>query len=345
MVVAPRFWQDPVALDNIFVSTSGGAASGTQSTNAVAGSVATGKGSNAASVAADSARNARLNAIGATGRGGASAGQAVSTRKEVMIPLSTFTHYETGTTPLSVNHQSLFVAGTISFNLAPGASLSDAVEAVNRQINLIHMPNSVHGSFQGTAQTYQQSIANEPILILAAVIAIYLVLGILYESYTHPLTIISTLPSAGLGAALALMLFNIEFSLIALIGVFLLIGLVKKNAIMMIDFAIAAERNEGLSPRDAIFKACLLRFRPILMTTMAAILSAVPLAIGFGTGAELRQPLGIAIVGGLVVSQLLTLYTTPVVYLYIDRVRRAVARSDHKTAANELPPGSARAPA
>jgi multidrug efflux pump len=345
MVVAPRFWQDPVALDNIFVSTSGGAASGTQSTNAVAGSVATGKSANAAAVASDSALNARLNAIGTTGRGGASAGQAVSTRKETMIPLSAFAHYETGTTPLAVNHQGLFAAGTISFNLTPSASLSDAVAAVERQTALIHMPSSIHGSFQGTAQTYQQSIANEPVLILAAIVAIYIVLGVLYESYLHPLTIISTLPSAGLGAALALMLFNIEFSLIALIGVFLLIGLVKKNAIMMIDFAIAAEREQGLSPRDAIFQACLLRFRPILMTTMAAILSAIPLAIGFGTGSELRQPLGIAIVGGLVVSQLLTLYTTPVVYLYIDRARRAVVRPDAKPASGELPPDSVRAPA
>jgi multidrug efflux pump len=249
-----------------------------------------------------------------------------------MIPLSAFTRYEMGTTPLAVNHQGQFVAGTISFNVAPNASLSDAVAAFNRQIALIHLPGSIHGSFQGTAQTYQQSIGNEPILILAALVAIYIVLGVLYESYAHPLTILSTLPSAGIGAVLALMLFNVEFSLIALIGVFLLIGIVKKNAIMMIDFAIEAQRSEGLSPRDAIFKASLLRFRPILMTTTAALLGAVPLAIGFGEGSEMRRPLGISIVGGLIVSQLLTLYTTPVVYLYVDRARLWFAKRRPGTA-------------
>jgi multidrug efflux pump len=322
MVVAAKYWQDPAALREIYVSTSGGAVTGSQSTNAVAGTVSSGAPTNAAaSVAADSARNASLNAIGTTGHGSASTGQAVSTRREVMVPLSAFAHYQAGTTPLGVNHQSQFVAGTISFNLDPSSSLSDAVAAIDRQVTRIHMPSSVHGSFQGTARTYQQSIGNEPILILAAIVAIYLVLGVLYESYAHPLTILSTLPSAGVGAVLALMLFNTEFSLIALIGVILLIGIVKKNAIMMIDFAIIAERIEGLSPRDAIFRASLLRFRPIMMTTLAAMLGAVPLALGAGDGAELRRPLGISIVGGLMVSQVLTLYTTPVVYLYVDRAR------------------------
>jgi len=323
MVVAPKYLEDPAILNQIYVSTAGGTVSGTQSTNAVAGTVfaRSAASSTLASAATDVARNAALNSISAVGKSSASTGQAVSTSSERMIPLASFAHYHTGTTPLSVNHQGQAVAATISFNLTEDASLSDAVAAIDRQVTAIRMPSTIHGSFQGTARTYQESIGNEPVLILAAVIAIYVVLGILYESYAHPITILSTLPSAGLGAVLALLLFNTEFSLIALIGVILLIGIVKKNAIMMIDFAVDVERNEGLCPQDAIFKACLLRFRPIMMTTMAAILGAVPLAIGLGTGGELRRPLGISIVGGLIVSQALTLFTTPVVYLYVGRMR------------------------
>jgi multidrug efflux pump len=237
------------------------------------------------------------------------------------VPLASFARYEPTLTPLAVNHQGQFAASTISFNLPVGVSLSDATRAIDDAMLKAGVPTSVHGSFQGTAKTFQASLDSQPLLILAALIAVYLVLGILYESLIHPLTILSTLPSAGVGAILALLAFGAEFSIIALIGVILLIGIVKKNAIMMIDFAIAAERHENLSPHEAIRKACLLRFRPIMMTTMAALFGAIPLAIGFSDGAEFRRPLGIAIVGGLILSQLLTLYTTPVVYLYLDRFR------------------------
>jgi multidrug efflux pump len=239
----------------------------------------------------------------------------------LQVPLSAFARYEPTSTPLSVNHQGQFAASTISFNLPVGVSLSDATKAINDAMLKLAVPTSVQGSFQGTAKAFQDSLSSQPLLILAALIAVYLVLGILYESLIHPLTILSTLPSAGVGAILALLAFGSEFSIIALIGVILLIGIVKKNAIMMIDFAIDAERLDGLSPRDAIHRACLLRFRPIMMTTMAALFGAIPLAIGFSDGAEFRRPLGISIVGGLILSQLLTLYTTPVVYLYLDRFR------------------------
>jgi multidrug efflux pump len=230
------------------------------------------------------------------------------------------------TVPVTVNHQGQFPVVTLSFNLAPGASLGDAVQAVNRVEKEIGMPASIDGAFQGTAAAFEASLVNEPLLILAAVITVYIVLGVLYESYIHPVTILSTLPSAGVGALLALILCRTDFSIIALIGLVLLIGIVKKNAIMMIDFALEAQRKEGKGPVDAIYQASLLRFRPIMMTTMAALLGGLPLALGSGTGSELRRPLGISIVGGLLLSQLLTLYTTPVIYLWFDRLGQRFSR-------------------
>jgi multidrug efflux pump subunit AcrB len=237
-----------------------------------------------------------------------------------MVPLSAMTRYDTRhVTYLSINHQGQFPAVTLSFNLAPGAALGDAVDAINRVSAQMQLPATISGSFQGTAQAFQSSLKSQPYLILAALVAVYIILGMLYESYIHPLTILSTLPSAGLGALLVLYIFHIELSVMALIGIILLIGIVKKNGIMMVDFAIQGERERHLSPRAAIREACLLRFRPIMMTTMAALLGALPLALGRGTGAELRQPLGYTMVGGLLVSQALTLFTTPVIYLYLDR--------------------------
>jgi multidrug efflux pump len=357
MEVAPAFWQSPDTLKDIFVSTSGGAVSGTAASAAASGTTVVGSaaqsgtassgsggtGNTGASVGganttlassttsstisttttasadATAARNASQNALTNSGRGGASTGSSISTSQETMVPLAAFSQYGPGATPLAINHQGPFVATTFSFNLPEGESLGTATDAIRRTMDDLHVPVSIHGTFAGTARVFQQSLSSEPILILSAIVAVYIVLGVLYESYVHPITILSTLPSAGVGAVLALKMFNTEFSLIALIGVILLIGIVKKNAIMMIDFALDAQRREHLSPKDAIHKAAVLRFRPIMMTTMAALLGALPLAVMSGEGAEMRHPLGITIVGGLLVSQALTLYTTPTVYLYLDR--------------------------
>jgi multidrug efflux pump len=348
MEVAPEYWQNPDTLKKLYVSTAGQVASGTQASNAVSGTViinstsstrststtgptsstgstsSTSSGSAAStgsSASSNSAKNQATNAIAATGRSSASSGAALTTQVESMIPLAAFSHYVFDHAPLSVNHQGLFVASTISFNLEPQYSLSDAVTAIRRTIDQIRMPGAIHGTFAGTANAFQSSLKDEPILILAALAAVYVILGILYESYIHPLTILSTLPSATLGALIALILFNMEFSIIAMLGMILLIGIVKKNAIMMVDFALQAEREELLSSYDAICKASLVRFRPIMMTTFAAILGALPLVIASGDGSELRRPLGVSIIGGLVISQILTLYTTPVIYLYLDRLR------------------------
>jgi len=251
------------------------------------------------------------------------------------VPLSAFTHFESGTAPLAINHQGQFPSVTISFNLAPGAALGDATKAIEQVQKELGMPLSIQASFQGTAQAFKASLTNEPWLILAAIVAVYIVLGILYESYIHPITILSTLPSAGVGAILALLLFRTELGVVALIGIILLIGIVKKNAIMMIDFALDAERNERKPPKEAIYQACLLRFRPIMMTTFAALFGGLPLALGNGVGSELRKPLGIAIVGGLLMSQVLTLYTTPVIYLFFDRLAARFSRVGLAGGANE----------
>ena len=340
MEVAPAFWQSPETLHDVYVSTTGGTVSGTAQSAAAGGAfvvsspasstpAATGTApggsatssspTSAADAAADAVRNQQLNSLTNSARGGASTGASVSTRISTMVPLSAFTTFGPGTTPLAVNHQNVFVATTFSFNLPAGEPIDKALAAIQRTMNRIDVPISIHGETAGTAQLFQKSFQNMPLLLLAAILTIYITLGVLYESLIHPITIISTLPSAGVGAVLALLVFRTQFDMIALIGVILLIGIVKKNAIIMIDFAIDLQRREHLSSRDAIYKACLLRFRPIMMTTTGAILGAMPLAIGLGEGSELRQPLGISIVGGLFLSQILTLYTTPVVYLYMDR--------------------------
>ena len=257
-------------------------------------------------------------------------------------PLSAFSHLEFTAVPITVSHQGQFPVVTLSFNLAPGASLGAAVDVINRLKDQLHIPAGIQAEFQGSARAFQNSLANEWLLILAALVTVYIVLGVLYESYIHPLTILSTLPSAGVGALLALRICGADFSVIALIGIVLLIGIVKKNAIMMIDFALEAERKEGMTADEAIYQACLLRFRPIMMTTMAALLGGLPLALGTGTGAELRRPLGITIVGGLIFSQLLTLYTTPVIYLWFDRLARRFRRADAPSrAVDPIPEGAA----
>jgi multidrug efflux pump len=316
--VAPEYWQTPEGLKDIYLRSTGAASS------------AGGSGGSSSSTSSSSSGN--------TSSGSSSSSGNVPQKGNV--PLVTVTTAQPGTTPLAVNHTGLFPSVTVSFNLAPGVSLGDATERIAEIQRKLNTPQTIRGFFAGTAQAYQQSLSTEWILVSVALLAVYIVLGILYESLVHPITIISTLPSAIVGAMLALMLFKIDLNVISIIGIVLLIGIVKKNAIMMIDFALVAERQEGKSPADSIFEACMLRFRPILMTTMAALFGAIPLAFGTGTGSELRRPLGITIVGGLIVSQMLTLYTTPVVYLTLDRLRLWVLGKQHGGLSETAPEAS-----
>jgi multidrug efflux pump len=324
--VKPSFRQNPVDLRNLFIRT--GAGSSAAAAGLVAGgsaAAAVSQGPVNASSAATSAANAANAALATTAMGGSAIASSTVFPTGGQVPLSAFTHVESVAVPITVNHQGQFPVVTLSFNLSPTASLGDAVDAVNKVKREIGLPASIQAAFQGTAQAFQASLANEWLLILAALATEYIVLGVLYESYIHPVTILSTLPSAGVGALLALNVCGQDFSVISLIGIVLLIGIVNKNGVMMIDFALDCERKQGMQPIDAIYQACLLRFRPIMMTTMAALLGAVPLALGTGTGSELRRPLGITMIGGLIISQMLTLVTTPVIYLFFDRLARRLS--------------------
>jgi multidrug efflux pump len=317
----PGFQKTPLDLRDLYIRT--GAAGSGGGSGLVSGGTSTTGISQGPVNSAGAASNSIVIGSGASASGAVFSAPAASSAVFAsggQVPLRSFSRMELTTVPITVNHQGQFPVVTFSFNLAPDASLGDAVTAVNKAKDSLNMPLSVQAQWQGTAQAFQTSLANEPVLILAALITVYLVLGVLYESYIHPITIISTLPSAGVGALLALILTHNDFSVIALIGI------VKKNAIMMIDFALEAERVEGKPPREAIYQACLLRFRPIMMTTMAALLAGVPLAFGSGTGSELRRPLGITIIGGLIFSQALTLYTTPVIYLWFERLAQRFSR-------------------
>jgi multidrug efflux pump len=334
MEVAPDYWQYPQTLQQIYLSTASGNPTGTAGTQMPSGTVSAAKAVGETSTATSSSTNAlnsnaqanaTTNSI-ANSKGGSSTGSADSTSAETMVPLAALASYSNSHTSTQVNHQSGLVAATISFNLPAGGSLSKAAVAINNTIREIGMPASIHGSFAGAAAAYSQSMGTVPLLILAALGVVYIVLGVLYESSIHPLTILSTLPSAGIGATLALLIFGTPFSVIAMIGIILLIGIVKKNGIMMVDVAIQLQRSEGMPARDAIRDAAVIRLRPIMMTTFAAVLGAVPLAIGIGQGASLRQPLGITVMGGLILSQVFTLYTTPVIYLYLDRLRSRLVR-------------------
>jgi multidrug efflux pump len=347
----PQFQSDPNKLGDLYIrsnASSGATGTGASSSFASSGSSSAGSNSLTSSASYTPGTNSLVPPEGAlsaststaaSSKGSTSAGVSSSTPSSA-VPLSAFSHLEKTTEQLSINHQGQFPAITVSFNLAPNAALGSAITAVDRLQSDMHMPPSLQASFQGTAASFTNSLSNEPLLILAALVTVYIVLGVLYESFIHAITILSTLPSAGVGAFLALILFRQDLSVVAIIGIILLIGIVKKNGIMMVDFALDAERNHGKSATDAIYEACLLRFRPIMMTTMAALLAGLPLALGTGFGSELRRPLGIAMVGGLLLSQALTLYTTPVIYIFFDNLAH---RFGHKSSGPET--GGVAAPA
>jgi multidrug efflux pump len=340
--VNPGFQKNPLDLRNLYIRTaassgSSGLVSGGTSANQLFGPTSSLTAANTSLSSNSSGGNSASTASNAAFGGGPIASSSAFPNGG-QVPLAAFSHVEEMNAPITINHQGQFPVVTLSFNLAPNASLGAAIDAVNKVKDKIHMPASIQAEFQGTAASFQASLANEVALIVAALVTVYIVLGVLYESYIHPLTILSTLPSAGVGALLSLMVFRNDFSVIALIGIVLLIGIVKKNGIMMIDFALEAERKMGMTPLNAIYQACLLRFRPIMMTTMAALLAGVPLALGTGTGSELRRPLGITMVGGLLLSQLLTLYTTPVIYLYFDRLARKFSRERSTNPGSETVP-------
>jgi multidrug efflux pump len=331
----PQFQLDPDKLNKLYIqsnsaaNTTGAAASSTGNGSTSAGSNAlTGSAlyTASANTLAPPANALTPSTSSANSSKGATSAGGTSSAKSNAVPLGAFSHFETKTEQLSINHQGQFPAITVSFNLAPNAALGGAITAINKVQKNMHMPASLQADFQGTAASFRNSLSNMPLLILAALVTVYIVLGVLYESFIHPITILSTLPSAGVGAFLALILFGQDLSVVAIIGLVLLIGIVKKNGIMMVDFALDAERNHGKNSTDAIYEACLLRFRPIMMTTMAALLGGLPLAFGRGIGSELRRPLGIAMVGGLLVSQVLTLYTTPVIYIFFDKLAQRFSR-------------------
>jgi len=335
----PQFQKNPNKLNQLYIqsnASSGASGAGASSSFASSGSSSAGSNGLTTSALYTPAANTLappLNALSASSSASKGAGSAGTTSSATSsaVPLSAIAHFENTTEALAITHQGQFPAITVSFNLSPNASLGNAITAVDKAQKDMHMPPSLQAGFQGTAASFTNSLSNEPLLILAALVTVYIVLGVLYESFVHPITILSTLPSAGVGAFLALLLFHQDLSVVAIIGIVLLIGIVKKNGIMMVDFALEGERKHGKNATDAIYDACLLRFRPIMMTTMAALLAGLPLALGTGYGSELRKPLGIAMVGGLLLSQALTLYTTPVIYIFFDNLAHRFANQSKPT--------------